>query len=237
MQYLYQFVFYLLANRALMAGAGENGVAIFNVLQNLSYLVLYLYDGAAKAAQPLVSTYAAERNRAGSRSTLTLALATGNGLGILLCLALSLAAPAVCGVFGLTEPSAVAAGAAAVRIYCLGLVLGDRLFLYTDGVTEATDEHQQLYGTRRLLDALNRSRDADPRTLLQAVQADIHAFVGAADPFDDITMLALEIKGMAHHYRLELAPHWRNCPGPPPLWRNRCKKNRCARRWCTSSTW
>ena len=47
MQYLYQFVFYLLANRALMAGAGENGVAIFNVLQNLSYLVLYLYDGAA----------------------------------------------------------------------------------------------------------------------------------------------------------------------------------------------
>ena len=73
MQYLYQFVFYLLANRALMAGAGENGVAIFNVLQNLSYLVLYLYDGAAKAAQPLVSTYAAERNRAGSRSTLTLA--------------------------------------------------------------------------------------------------------------------------------------------------------------------
>lgn len=91
MQYLYQFVFYLLANRALMAGAGENGVAIFNVLQNLSYLVLYLYDGAAKAAQPLVSTYAAERNRAGSRSTLTLALATGNGLGILLCLAPRLA--------------------------------------------------------------------------------------------------------------------------------------------------
>ena len=133
MQYLYQFVFYLLANRALMAGAGENGVAIFNVLQNLSYLVLYLYDGAAKAAQPLVSTYAAERNRAGSRSTLTLALATGNGLGILLCLALSLAAPAVCGVFGLTEPSAVAAGAAAVRIYCLGLVLGG-----TNQLLEAT---------------------------------------------------------------------------------------------------
>ena len=211
-QYLYQFVFYLLANRALMAGAGENGVAIFNVLQNLSYLVLYLYDGAAKAAQPLVSTYAAERNRAGGCSTLTLALATGNGLGILLCLALSLAAPAVCGVFGLTEPSAVAAGAAAVRIYCLGLVLRDRLFLYTDGVTEATDEHQQLYGTRRLLDALNRSRDADPRTLLQAVQADIHAFVGAADPFDDITMLALEIKGMAHHYRLELAPTLEELP-------------------------
>ena len=66
--------------------------------------------------------------------------------------------------------------------------------------------------TGRLLDALNRSRDADPRTLLQAVQADIHAFVGAADPFDDITMLALEIKGMAHHYRLELAPTLEELP-------------------------
>lgn len=147
MQYLYQFVFYLLANRALMAGAGENGVAIFNVLQNLSYLVLYLYDGAAKAAQPLVSTYAAERNRAGSRSTLTLALATGNGLGILLCLALSLAAPAVCGVFGLTEPSAVAAGAAAVRIYCLGLVLG---------------------GTNQLLEGYDQARGLEKRSLLLA---------------------------------------------------------------------
>lgn len=147
MQYLYQFVFYLLANRALMAGAGENGVAIFNVLQNLSYLVLYLYDGAAKAAQPLVSTYAAERYRAGSRSTLTLALATGNGLGILLCLALSLAAPAVCGVFGLTEPSAVAAGAAAVRIYCLGLVLG---------------------GTNQMLEGYDQARGLEKRSLLLA---------------------------------------------------------------------
>lgn len=146
-QYLYQFIFYLLANRALMAGAGENGVAIFNVLQNLSYLVLYLYDGAAKAAQPLVSTYAAERNRAGSRSTRTLALATGNGLGILLCLALSLAAPAVCGVFGLTDPAALAAGAAAVRIYCLGLVLG---------------------GTNQLLESYDQARGREKRSLLLA---------------------------------------------------------------------
>lgn len=146
-QYLYQFVFYLLANRALMAGAGENGVAIFNVLQNLSYLVLYLYDGAAKAAQPLVSTYAAERNVTGSRSTLALALGTGNGLGILLCLALSLAAPAVCGVFGLTDPAAVAAGAAAVRIYCLGLVLG---------------------GTNQLLENYDQARGQEKRSLLLA---------------------------------------------------------------------
>lgn len=98
------------------------------------------------------------------------------------------------------------------REYTLDLAPGDRLFLYTDGVTEATDEHQQLYGTQRLLDALNRSKDAEPRALLQAVQEDIHAFVGAADPFDDVTMLALEIKGMAHHYRLELTPTLEELP-------------------------
>lgn len=146
-QYLYQFLFYLLANRALMAGAGENGVAIFNVLQNLSYLVLYLYDGAAKAAQPLVSTYTAECNAAGSRSTLGLALATGNGLGILLCLGLGMAAPAVCGVFGLAGPALLAEGAAAVRIYCLGLVLG---------------------GTNQLLENYDQARGREKRALLLA---------------------------------------------------------------------
>ena len=63
-----------------------------------------------------------------------------------------------------------------------------------------------------LLDGLNRCGAADPRRLLQAVQADIHAFVGTADPFDDITMLALEMKKMAHHYRLELAPTLEELP-------------------------
>lgn len=92
------------------------------------------------------------------------------------------------------------------RQYDLQLDAGDVLFLYTDGVTEATDVGKQLYGTDRLLDTLNRCPEPSPRQLLNAVKSDIDAFVKDAEQFDDITMLAFEMKGLAHRYRMDLAP-------------------------------
>ena len=72
---------------------------------------------------------------------------------------------------------------------------GDKLFLYTDGVPEATDANNQLYGMERLEIALNRVRDEEPAVILQAIKEDIDAFVGEAPQFDDITMLCLDFKG------------------------------------------
>ena len=66
---------------------------------------------------------------------------------------------------------------------------GDRLFVYTDGVTEATNASNELFGEARLLDALNRNPDALPGDILPAVKKDIDAFVGSAPQVDDITML------------------------------------------------
>ncbi len=72
------------------------------------------------------------------------------------------------------------------------LHVGDRIFQYTDGVTEATDKDDQLYGMERLDKVLNRScADCNPEQTLKLVKADIDAFVGEADQFDDITMLSL----------------------------------------------
>lgn len=68
---------------------------------------------------------------------------------------------------------------------------GDKLYVYTDGVAEATDAHDELYGTERMLNALNREAEASPEVLLKNVKADIDEFVGDADQFDDITMLGL----------------------------------------------
>ena len=68
---------------------------------------------------------------------------------------------------------------------------GDTLFVYTDGVTEATDVHNELFGTDRMLAGLNRKPDADMKELLANVREDIDAFVGEAPQFDDITMLGL----------------------------------------------
>ena len=80
------------------------------------------------------------------------------------------------------------------REYELELGLGDTLFVYTDGVAEATDGANTLYGTDRMLDALNRSRDRTPEELLRDMKADIDRFVGGAPQFDDITMLAIQRK-------------------------------------------
>ncbi len=80
------------------------------------------------------------------------------------------------------------------REYTLKLHAGDMLFVYTDGVAEATDKNDELYGTERMVAALNRTPDADARALCEAVREDINRFVGDAEQFDDITMLALRIR-------------------------------------------
>ena len=74
------------------------------------------------------------------------------------------------------------------------LDVGDKLFQYTDGVTEATNADNELYGMERLEAILTKNADATPADLLPAVKADVDAFVGDAPQFDDITMLCLEFK-------------------------------------------
>lgn len=71
---------------------------------------------------------------------------------------------------------------------------GDKLFQYTDGVTEATTSKNELYGLKRLEVILNKVKDKTPHDILPAVKRDIDEFVGEADQFDDITMLCLEYK-------------------------------------------
>ena len=72
---------------------------------------------------------------------------------------------------------------------------GDSLFVYTDGVAEATNEKKELFGTDRMLAALNKDPDAIPQQVLKNVQEDIDAFVAGAEQFDDITMLCLKYNG------------------------------------------
>ncbi|MBQ7613515.1 MAG: SpoIIE family protein phosphatase [Butyrivibrio sp.] len=68
---------------------------------------------------------------------------------------------------------------------------GDTLLSYTDGVTEATNKDNKLFGTDRLLETLNKNPDADVYGVINGVKASIDEFVGDAPQFDDITMLCL----------------------------------------------
>lgn len=72
---------------------------------------------------------------------------------------------------------------------------GDSLFVYTDGVAEATNSDNELFGPERMLDALNRKPDAAPKELLSNVMDGINEFVAGAEQFDDITMLCLKYLG------------------------------------------
>ena len=69
---------------------------------------------------------------------------------------------------------------------------GDRIFLYTDGVTEATNANTELYGEKRLLAFMNQNVTLEATAFLPALKANIDEFVGKAPQFDDITMLMLD---------------------------------------------
>lgn len=94
------------------------------------------------------------------------------------------------------RPGFVLAGMEGMRYKSgvLELNPGDKLFQYTDGVTEATSAAEELYGMTRLQDVLSTVADKTPEEILPAVKADIDAFVGEAPQFDDITMLCLEYR-------------------------------------------
>jgi len=77
----------------------------------------------------------------------------------------------------------------------LELAPGDAIYLYTDGVTEATDANNALYGEDRLHTVLEKYKDAAPQVICDEVKRDVDAFVGEAPQFDDITMLALKYNG------------------------------------------
>ena len=95
-----------------------------------------------------------------------------------------------------SRPGFVLAGMDTVRYKQSELVLnpGDRIFLYTDGVTEAANGEQQLYGEDRLERLLNRCQEDTAEEMLADLKKDIDSFVGEAPQFDDITMLMLDIK-------------------------------------------
>ena len=71
---------------------------------------------------------------------------------------------------------------------------GDRIFLYTDGVTEATNEQEALYGEDRLMSYIDKNKGLQAEALLSGLKEDIDLFAGDAPQFDDITMLIFDYK-------------------------------------------
>ncbi|MBQ7644281.1 MAG: PP2C family protein-serine/threonine phosphatase [Spirochaetales bacterium] len=79
--------------------------------------------------------------------------------------------------------------------YEIQLSPGDKIFVYTDGVPEATDGDNNMFGVDRMLSALNLELDAGPEKVLGNVRSAVDAFVKDAQQFDDLTMLCMQYKG------------------------------------------
>ena len=88
----------------------------------------------------------------------------------------------------------------------LQLTPGDTLYLYTDGVTEATDNNTELYGEQRLLDFVNSLEKTEPESLCKLIKKDVDKFVGTAPQFDDITMLALNFDAIIGDESISIVP-------------------------------
>ena len=92
-----------------------------------------------------------------------------------------------------------AMGGIRYRDYELRLYPGSKLFLYTDGLMEAADESEGIFGSERALETLNRAKNAPPRELLEYVKSEVKRFEGGAPRFDDLTLLCLEYNGQIKH--------------------------------------
>ena len=79
--------------------------------------------------------------------------------------------------------------------YSLRLEPGSKLFVYTDGVPEATAGNGEMFGLERTVAALNTCAEDGPEEILKKMRGMVDDFVGDAEQFDDLTMLCLEYRG------------------------------------------
>lgn len=165
-QYVYQILFLLLANHSLMAIFGGTGVAVLDMLQNASYLILYLYEAAGKALQPLAGTFFGEKDRASLRRALDLALNSGVACGALAAVLIGVFARQMCAAFGLSSAAAVAAGMPALRIYCVSSLFAG-VSIVLESYCQAVEQERSAF----LLSALRGCVILLPATLLLAAFA------------------------------------------------------------------
>jgi len=120
--YLYKLVFILICNNILIRMGNAESVAVFDLLQNASYLIVYLYEGTNRATMPLVSTYFGEHREKESKAAFRLSLFWGYLVGGLMTAWIFISPGSVCMLFGIRNAAVLGMGETALRIYCLGMV-------------------------------------------------------------------------------------------------------------------
>lgn len=121
-QYISQFLFIMIANRILISHLGYSGVAVFDVVMNVSYVGLLFFQAAVDAMQPLASTFHGEGNVKAEHKIFHMSMKFGMVAGCCLLALLLIFAKPICLLFGISDGESVIMGTAAVQIYCVGAV-------------------------------------------------------------------------------------------------------------------
>ena len=136
-QYIYQFITVLAVNQLLMRTSGATGVAVFDVVYNLSLLTAAIADSVGSTIQPMVSTYRAERDAYAVHRTLALSLLWGSAFSLLTAAGLDLCSRPLCTLFGL-EGEGWTLGVTALQIYLLSVLpaFWNQCMIYYDQSSE-----------------------------------------------------------------------------------------------------
>ncbi|MBO5197455.1 MAG: polysaccharide biosynthesis C-terminal domain-containing protein [Lachnospiraceae bacterium] len=118
-QYIFQFFFLIIMNHLLMKIGGKTGVAVFDIVTNVSYIALSVYEGVGATLQPLAATFLGEQNGDDVRRVRNMSLGWGTGIGIGMLAILFLTTEGILNLFGLTEPYAHEIGRGALWMYYL----------------------------------------------------------------------------------------------------------------------
>ena len=121
-QHIFQFVTILFCNRMLMRLSGELGVAVLDIVFNVTLLTASVYDALSMALQPMISTFRGERNRQNIRETLGEAVKVSVIMSVILTAVLELFPGAIGQLFGLRGAAELASGKTAIRIYAIGIL-------------------------------------------------------------------------------------------------------------------
>jgi len=119
--YGYSLVFYLICNNILIKISSNVGVAVFDLIQNCSYLVYYLYDACCKATQPIISTYVSENNVKGRKDVQKYGIFTGCIIGLIMVTIIGIWPGLICKLFGVYP---LIEGDIALRFFCFGSLFG-----------------------------------------------------------------------------------------------------------------
>ena len=120
--YIYTFLFIWIGNNALSRLSGEIGVAVFEVVQSLSYMIWYIFNAISTAVQPILTAYESECNYDESDGTGILTRNVGIITALLLAVLITVLAEPICLLFGLNTDASIVYGVYALRIFALSVL-------------------------------------------------------------------------------------------------------------------